>query len=61
MTERLIDYCFRGHGLFQRLREQRNSIGHAPGQDVRRAQGRSHHEEEGGEIRVLTDTHGPFE
>ena len=41
-TERLMADRFRCSGLFQRLREQRHGVGDAPGQGVRRAQGRSH-------------------
>jgi hypothetical protein len=49
------------NGLFHRLREQRHSVGDAPVQSVRRTQGRSHPGEIEQEVRVLTDTHGPFE
>ena len=42
MTERLIGYHFRCNGLFHRLREQRHGVGDAPGQGIRRPQGRSH-------------------
>jgi hypothetical protein len=41
-TERLIVYPVRGSGLFQRLREQRHSVGDAPAQGIRRTQGPSH-------------------
>jgi hypothetical protein len=37
------------------------SVGDMPGQGVRRPQGRSHPREPDREIRVLTDTYGPFE
>ena len=47
--------------LFHRLREQRHGVGDAPGQGVRRTQGRSHPGEIDREVRVLTDAHGPFE
>jgi hypothetical protein len=38
-----------------------HSVGDMPGQGVRHTQGRSHPGEPDREIRVLTDTHGPFE
>ena len=60
-TERLKGYCFHCSGLFHRLREQRHGIGDAPGQGIRRPQGRSYPGEIGWEVRVLTDAHGPFE
>ena len=60
-TARLIAYHFRGHALFQRLREQRHGVGDAPAQGIRRAQGRSHPWEIEREVRLVTDAHGPFE
>ena len=60
-TERLQAYYVRCHGLFHRLREQRHGVGDAPGQGIRRAQGRSHPGEPDREVRVLTEAHGPFE
>ena len=60
-TERLIACHFRCRGLFHRLREQRHGVGDAPGQGIRRTQGRSHPGEKEREVRVLTDAHGPFE
>ena len=54
-TERLMDYRFPCSALLQRLREQRHGVGDAPGQGVRRAQGRSHPGEIEREVRVLTD------
>ena len=50
-----------GRRLFQRLREQRQGVGDAPAQGVRRAQDRSHPGEIDREVDVLTEGHGPFE
>ena len=60
-TERLKVYPFHCSRLFHRLREQRHGVGDAPGQGIRRTQGRSHPGEKDREVRVLTDAHGPFE
>ena len=60
-TERLKADRFRRDALFHRLREQRHGVGDAPGQDIRRTQGRSHPGEKDREVRVLTEAHGPFE
>ena len=60
-TERLVVCHFRCHGLFQRLCEQQHGVGTAPGQGIRRPQGRSHQREEGRAAHVLTEAHGPLE
>ena len=60
-TERLQPDQFPCSHLFHRLREQRHGIGDAPGQGVRRPQGRSDPGEIEWEVCVLTDAHGPFE
>jgi hypothetical protein len=41
-TERLKAGHIRSHGLFHRLCEQRDGIDDAPGQRIRRSQGRCH-------------------
>ncbi len=60
-TERLIGYRARSYALPQRPRGQRHGIGDAPGQGVRRPQGRSYPGEHDREVRILTDAYGPFE
>ena len=60
-TERLLDGYFRGNTRFHRLQEQRHGIGDAPDLGVRRPQGCRQPGEISGEVRVLTDAHGPFE
>ena len=60
-SERLKAYHGRSHGLLQRLREQRHSVGDTPGQDVHRAQRLSHPGEIEREVRVLTGAHSMFE
>src|SRR5262245_25048532 len=61
VTERLLVYSFDRHRLFQRLRQQRHSIGDTPTQSVCRTQGPSVDTEIAQEARVLTDVQGPFE
>jgi hypothetical protein len=54
-----MDHCCRC--LLQRLREQRHGVGAAPGQGVRRAQGRRYPGEQERDVRILAETHSPFE
>jgi hypothetical protein len=54
-----MDHCCRC--LLQRLREQRHGVGAAPGQGVRRAQGRCDPGEIERKVRVLTDAYSPLE
>ena len=49
-TERLL-YRVLCSGLLQRLREQRHGLGNAPGQGIRRPQGRSHRGKQAGRSR----------
>ena len=58
-TECLIDD--RCNGLFHGLREQRHGVGDAPGEDIRRTQGRGLPGEKERDVHFLTDAHSPFE
>jgi hypothetical protein len=50
-----------GSPLFQRLREERYGVSDAPGQRIRRTQGRSYSDKPNPEARVLIEAHSPFE
>ena len=51
----------RRHGLFHRRGEELHGVGDAPGEEIRRTQGRRHPGEIDREVRVLTEVHGLFE
>src|SRR5262245_28597497 len=60
MTARLTDQPSRCYDLFYHLRQQWDGIGDAPGQRIRRTQGRRHPGDPGQKACVLTEAHGPF-
>jgi hypothetical protein len=60
-TERLIDDHGCGHGLLQRLREQRHGVGDASAQRVRRPQGHGYPGKIERQVDLATDAHGAFE
>ena len=60
-TEHLKPYAVYCNILFHRLREERHGVGDAPGQGVRRTQGRRHPGEIDWKVCLVTEANGPFE